>query len=204
VVVAGLETDEHVAVTKTACGDAVELKIVPVRDHPSSDLSIHFADVHTWVQSFTSGGVLVACREGASRSVTLALAHMMMTARQRLEECFCQLAEKRWRLWPNSGFAQQLSRLDLDLRGVCTSARAEEESGTVRRIAIHSAWATGQHNGRAATLEEVEGIASRLGTLPWGDLFERLKLEVLGVLDVGAFEPVAKRPRLTAQTEPQP
>ena len=58
--------------------------------------------------------MLVHCREGVSRSSTIALAYLVMKKRLGLHEAVAAYRSKR-ELCPNSGFIQQLIELDENL-----------------------------------------------------------------------------------------
>ncbi|EGC29808.1 hypothetical protein DICPUDRAFT_158575 [Dictyostelium purpureum] len=86
------------------------------RDTPNYDISQHFEQTNCFIeQGRRSGGVLVHCRAGISRSSTLILSYLMryhqMTFKQASD--FVQL--KRPQILPNPGFRDQLLKYESKL-----------------------------------------------------------------------------------------
>jgi dual specificity MAP kinase phosphatase len=63
----------------------------------------------------TGGRVLVHCRAGVSRSVTICLAYLMFTARIRLEAAFEHVRSKRSMISPSLNFMRQLEAFEKEL-----------------------------------------------------------------------------------------
>lgn len=61
------------------------------------------------------GRVLVHCRAGVSRSVTICLAYLMFTAKIRLEAAFEHVRSKRSMISPSLNFMRQLEQFEKEL-----------------------------------------------------------------------------------------
>lgn len=208
--------DAHVAALQAAAGsrgmarDATH--VVPIADNAGEDLLGHLeaavAFVRAAVAGRGSGKVLVACRQGASRSASVVLAYAMSERGCSALDAFRSAVAARWRLWPNAGFVVQLLRLQDTLRARRKEPTASEAERleTLRTIGVHAAWAANRQNleetgfGRQGlTLEEVEGLWDQAATESASpeEQFEKCKALALGV-DLSAFEdgpPAAKRAR---------
>eukprot|EP00445_Apocalathium_hangoei_P026125 CAMPEP_0203915550 /NCGR_PEP_ID=MMETSP0359-20131031/56347_1 /ASSEMBLY_ACC=CAM_ASM_000338 /TAXON_ID=268821 /ORGANISM="Scrippsiella Hangoei, Strain SHTV-5" /LENGTH=526 /DNA_ID=CAMNT_0050842083 /DNA_START=35 /DNA_END=1611 /DNA_ORIENTATION=- len=200
------DRDKHVAALTTAMlsrsGSDSSFCVVPVADSAGEDLLGYLETTSAFIATALAGDrpgkVLVSCRQGASRSATAVVAHLMLCRNLSALASFRLVAAKRWRLWPNAGFAEQLLRLEdaLRIRRGEAPLAAEQRTEALRAIGVHAAWAANRQNleecgvGRAeATLEDVgrfweEAVAST-GSL--GECFERCKALTLGV-DLAAFD----------------
>ena len=210
------ERDVHVSRLQTALPisgiAASNLHVVPVRDSADEDLTPLLTAAVRFAMS-ESGTTLIACRQGASRSASVAAACLMTKLNISFLEAFDRLASARWRLWPNSGFVLQLLSFEDSLRQPQGHGRTSQEykEQVLRKIGIHAAWATNQHNlqsgnGRQGlTLQDVEGFwndAANMKNEP-EELFELCKVLTLGV-DLSSFvsfEPSPKRARNEAAAE---
>merc|ERR1719492_34672 len=99
--------------TMGLAGEAV--CVVPIADSASEDLQAHVQETIAFITAALvargSGKVLVCCRQGASRSASVVMAHLMTERSWCVLDAFKHVATKRWRLWPNAGFVVQLLRL---------------------------------------------------------------------------------------------
>lgn len=66
-----------------------------------------------------SGKVFVHCHQGISRSATLVLAYLMIYKRMTAKQAV-QIVRKKREIYPNEGFFEQLSDLELRLRATST------------------------------------------------------------------------------------
>jgi len=178
VVACGRADQPHIkALHEAAKGSDFKLHLVEVADNEHEDLSTLFDDASHFIKAATEDDdmnrVLVCCREGASRSVTVLLAHLVLTRGVKLTEAFDAVAAVRWRLWPNMGFIYQLLK--------CGQVVDGDRKSTIRHIASHAIWATAKHNGKSLTLNEA--------VLAWdhttGDDAARLEAAKLNVLGLG-------------------
>ncbi|KAF2076490.1 hypothetical protein CYY_002230 [Polysphondylium violaceum] len=79
------------------------------RDTPQYDLSIHFDQTNCFIeQGRTTGGVLVHCRAGISRSSTLIISYLIKYHNLSYQKAFEFVQSKRPQVQPNSGFKEQL------------------------------------------------------------------------------------------------
>lgn len=52
--------------------------------------------------------ILIHCRAGVSRSASIAIAYLMWRRRQDFQDVLSAVRDRRPRIWPNSGFRDQL------------------------------------------------------------------------------------------------
>lgn len=102
---------------KNCFEDLFEYMTVPVDDNDSADLSSWFDSTIAFIDHVrdTGGRVLVHCRAGVSRSVTICLAYLMFTARIRLEAAFEHVRSKRSMISPSLNFMRQLEAFEKEL-----------------------------------------------------------------------------------------
>ncbi|CAE7708431.1 Dusp5 [Symbiodinium sp. CCMP2592] len=210
------DRDAHVSAVKDALSIAgistADLHIVPVRDSASEDLGSLLASAIDFVMAVPGRATLIACRQGASRSATVAIACLVHELKVSVLEAFNQLAASRWRLWPNAGFVQQLLAFEDSLKLAQQGERTTDEykEQVLRKIGIHAAWATNKHNLRTGsgqqglTMQEVEKFwnqAAREAKEP-EERFELCKSLSLGV-DLTSFdaEPDSKRACVDTRAE---
>eukprot|EP00929_Paragymnodinium_shiwhaense_P089183 TRINITY_DN49385_c0_g1_i1.p2 TRINITY_DN49385_c0_g1~~TRINITY_DN49385_c0_g1_i1.p2 ORF type:complete len:452 (-),score=144.87 TRINITY_DN49385_c0_g1_i1:1-1356(-) len=174
-VVCGRPEQSHVRALKEAAeGLDVSLHLVDVADSAGEDLTSHFDGASRFLEKAVEeddmNRILVCCREGASRSVSVLVAHLMRTRQMGLRQAFDAVAAKRWRLWPNMGFMQQLLRY----------RQVDDRDAVLAHLAAHAVWATAKHNAKALSKEEALAAWHRAeGDEP--TRLENAKLEVLGV-----------------------
>eukprot|EP00939_MAST-03C_sp_MAST-3C-sp1_P000473 g473.t1 len=97
---------------------------VPVDDHESTDLRSHFYRSNKFIHNAIrrGGRVLVHCRAGVSRSVTLCLAYLVAKKRVRLRQAYRILATSRQIICPNPGFLLQLAKYEVKVLKYSTVA----------------------------------------------------------------------------------
>ena len=202
------ERDAHVSAVKDALSIAgistADLHIVPVRDSASEDLGSRLASAVDFVMAVPGRATLIACRQGASRSATVAIACLVHELKVSVLEAFNQLAASRWRLWPNAGFVRQLLAFEDSLKLARQGERTTDEykEQVLRKIGIHAAWATNKHNlqtgsgQQGLTIQQVEIFWNQaaLQAEEPEERFELCKSLSLGV-DLTSFdaEPDSKR-----------
>jgi len=82
---------------------------ISVDDVSWVDLISHFPICVQFInEGINSGGVLVHCRAGISRSSTIVIAYLMAQNKWEYEKAFKFTKSKRECIWPNDGFCQQL------------------------------------------------------------------------------------------------
>ncbi|XP_001973300.3 dual specificity protein phosphatase Mpk3 [Drosophila erecta] len=98
-------------------GDIKYLQI-PITDHYSQDLAIHFPDAIQFIEEARSASsvVLVHCLAGVSRSVTVTLAYLMHTRGLSLNDAFAMVRDRKPDVSPNFHFMQQLLSFEGQLR----------------------------------------------------------------------------------------
>lgn len=88
-----------------------------LRDVPSEDLTQHLSLIFEFLEEARlSGQCVVHCRFGASRSVAVALAYLVMR-RWRLCDAWRLVKQQREVARPNSGFVKQLIELECSIIG---------------------------------------------------------------------------------------
>lgn len=200
VVVCGRADQPHVtALQEAAASLDVAVHLVAVADSGGEDLAGHFGAASAFVAEATSeelNRVLVCCREGASRSVAVMVAHLMRSRGFPLRKAFDMVAAVRWRLWPNMGFIEQLAAYIPagEPRGadaVCLSEAEADREAVVGHLACHAVWATARHNGKALTKAEAAAAWARAGAQGAcrAARLEAAKLDVLGLVAAAAEVP---------------
>ncbi|XP_056387272.1 dual specificity protein phosphatase 13-like [Hyla sarda] len=99
-------------------GTSITYHGVPANDVPEFDMSKYFYSASEFIhKALTTPGVrlLVHCVVGISRSATLVLAYLMIHHQLSLVQAIRTVQENRW-ISPNTGFLQQLLRLDEELQ----------------------------------------------------------------------------------------
>jgi hypothetical protein len=89
---------------------------VAVHDDDAADIAQFFDCVSAFISSH-SGGCLVVCAAGVSRSCALLAAHLMISGKVSLKEAMRTIRAVRPIARPNRGFLEQLLPLELRLRG---------------------------------------------------------------------------------------
>lgn len=102
---------------KNCFEDMYEYMTIPVDDNDSADLSSWFDSAIAFIDDVKAKGgrVLVHCRAGVSRSVTICLAYLMFTAKIRLEAAFEHVRSKRSMISPSLNFMRQLEQFEKEL-----------------------------------------------------------------------------------------
>eukprot|EP00933_Yihiella_yeosuensis_P070529 TRINITY_DN78648_c0_g1_i1.p1 TRINITY_DN78648_c0_g1~~TRINITY_DN78648_c0_g1_i1.p1 ORF type:complete len:539 (+),score=130.82 TRINITY_DN78648_c0_g1_i1:61-1617(+) len=211
------EKDAHVTALKTAVSESeaglseASVHVVPVADSDAEDILSHLQKSVCFVGQGT-GNVLVACRQGASRSATVAIACLMKQNGSSALEAFKQLAKARWRLWPNAGFVRQLLKFeDVERSSLNLPPLSENDHDALfQEVGIHAAWASNRQNleetgfgQEGLSLEDVEELWQRAAeeSQVAAERFERCKALALGV-DLSAFgEADAEQHPKKARTE---
>lgn len=103
-------------------------KIVNIDDWHEEDLSQHFHDCFAFIDDGVKAGgsVLVHCLAGISRSPAIVIGYLMYKDGLSLDQAYNVVKDKRPLIGPNSGFLDQLTQLETELRDR-------------RRAAVHSA-----------------------------------------------------------------
>ena len=91
----------------------------PVDDHPSTNLIEFFPKAFEFIDDAKakSGGVLVHCNAGVSRSPTVVIAYVMKSLQTPLSEAIECVRSKRSCAYPNQGFMDQLRLYETHLFG---------------------------------------------------------------------------------------
>ena len=90
---------------------------VAVDDDESTDLKRHFRRSNEFVKNAIrkGGRVMIHCRAGVSRSVTLCIAYLMQCEGMRLRDAFSLLESRRSIIRPNNSFLMQLAKYEVML-----------------------------------------------------------------------------------------
>ncbi|XP_023515308.1 dual specificity protein phosphatase 1-like [Cucurbita pepo subsp. pepo] len=98
-------------------------KVVGVVDTRDADIKQHFDDCFNFIEEGRqSGGVLIHCFAGVSRSVTITLAYLMKKRGMNLTEALEHVKSRRPQASPNVGFMFQLKDFE-------TTLQASKEDG---------------------------------------------------------------------------
>lgn len=98
--------------------DTVTYKIIEAFDVIDYDLRQHFEDCIEFIESSEIGpenALLVHCRAGISRSVTIATAFVMKHKQLKTKEALAIVKKARFQARPNDGFMKQLINFEDDL-----------------------------------------------------------------------------------------
>ncbi|KAF0556690.1 dual specificity protein phosphatase 19 [Gigaspora margarita] len=90
-------------------------KVIPIRDHPSQNISTHFEEVFEFIQSVLDqedSNILVHCHQGVSRSASVVIAYIMRSQQLSFEDAFKLVKGKRSAIRPNAGFLKQLKTFE--------------------------------------------------------------------------------------------
>ncbi|XP_036670977.1 dual specificity protein phosphatase Mpk3 [Drosophila suzukii] len=134
---------------------------IPITDHYSQDLAMHFPDAIQFIEEARSANsaVLVHCLAGVSRSVTVTLAYLMHTRGLSLNDAFMMVRDRKPDVSPNFHFMQQLQSFESQLR---LSPADEQAMDTNVGLVLAPASATsGSVSNALATNPSV--VASRCG-----------------------------------------
>ncbi|KAL9237600.1 hypothetical protein vseg_012128 [Gypsophila vaccaria] len=92
-------------------------KVIEVADREETDLAQYFDECIDFIdEAKRSGGVLVHCFVGRSRSVTVVLAYLIKKRGMTLSEALELVKSKRPQASPNPGFIKQLQNYEQSLR----------------------------------------------------------------------------------------
>eukprot|EP01065_Artemidia_motanka_P049020 TRINITY_DN8041_c0_g2_i11.p1 TRINITY_DN8041_c0_g2~~TRINITY_DN8041_c0_g2_i11.p1 ORF type:complete len:466 (+),score=48.23 TRINITY_DN8041_c0_g2_i11:511-1908(+) len=107
--------------------DKFQYKQIELEDSVHSDILNIIPECFAFIdESQESGGCLVHCERGRSRSATITLAYCMLREGLRLREAWERVLAARPVVSPNSGFAQQIMRLDAILASVPRPAGVDD------------------------------------------------------------------------------
>ncbi|KAF9798592.1 hypothetical protein SFRURICE_008325 [Spodoptera frugiperda] len=103
--------------TFEAEGCGINYLKIPIADHWSQNLSVHFPQAIRFIEEAMSArcGVLVHCVAGVSRSVTVTLAYLMQRHRLCLRDAFELVRSRKTDIAPNFHFMRQLHSFERDL-----------------------------------------------------------------------------------------
>lgn len=91
-------------------------KTVRIDDHADQNISAFFEECRLFIaEGIQSGGVLVHCAAGVSRSATIVIMYVMSSQHKTFDEAFDIVRDKRPIICPNSGFRDQLRLYEQEL-----------------------------------------------------------------------------------------
>ncbi|XP_013108422.1 dual specificity protein phosphatase Mpk3 [Stomoxys calcitrans] len=110
----------------------IEYLQIPITDHYSQDLAMHFPSAIRFIEEARSknSAVLVHCLAGVSRSVTVTLAYLMHTRALNLNDAFTLVRDRKPDVSPNFHFMQQLHSFERQLRLNTNEAMDQSCSGS--------------------------------------------------------------------------
>ena len=88
-----------------------------IEDTENAKISKHFAESNAFIAGGLKAGesVLIHCKEGISRSTTLAIAYLISNGGRSLADALAQVQAARPVAKPNKGFIEQLEQLEKSL-----------------------------------------------------------------------------------------
>lgn len=107
--------------------DLFTYKSIMIADHESSNISALFQTTNAFIdevfilsyskkQGRKSGGILVHCQGGISRSASTVIAYLMYKEKMSYQEAYDTVKKARSRIEPNDGFKEQLRAYEAHLR----------------------------------------------------------------------------------------
>ena len=96
---------------------AFEYLQLPLKDNEDEDIGKYFASSSEFIskalEAKSNNRVLVHCAQGISRSVTIVLAHLLISRQaQTLKDAFAHVSSRREQAFPNNGFWIALEKLE--------------------------------------------------------------------------------------------
>ena len=89
-----------------------------MEDTDQQEIISSFEESHLFIdEAIKSGGILVHCLQGISRSSTIVISYLMKKSKMRFEDALKFVLEKRKETKPNSNFINQLKNYDKFLFG---------------------------------------------------------------------------------------
>ena len=101
--------------TRPQLPEGVSSLYLPAQDVEQFDLSQYFQLAYNVINYYVKRkkNVLVHCRAGISRSVTIVCYYLMQHEGLTMEEALEKVREQRWEANPNRGFIRQLKQITL-------------------------------------------------------------------------------------------
>lgn len=90
--------------------NGISILHIPIKDREDTDIRVYFNAVNEFIKRIfrQSGKVLVHCRAGMSRSVTLTAAYLIKTQNITPQDALAKIGRVRVCYNPNDGFVRQL------------------------------------------------------------------------------------------------
>lgn len=109
----------------------IKYKQIPISDHWSQNLAVHFPEAIAFIDEGRSKkvGVLVHCLAGISRSVTVTVAYLMARGRMSLNDAYDYVKKVKPNISPNFNFMGQLLDFEQTLKASCTCILGTGGSG---------------------------------------------------------------------------
>jgi len=88
-----------------------------IYDNPEENINKHFKDNYDFIKNCikNKGKVLIHCYAGVSRSSTCIIAFLIKENNYIYHEAFNIVRSKKWSIYPNSGFLNQLKDYEVSL-----------------------------------------------------------------------------------------
>ncbi|GAM25402.1 hypothetical protein SAMD00019534_085770, partial [Acytostelium subglobosum LB1] len=91
-------------------------KVIDIDDVDYENIAMYFNEMNEFIdEAVATGGVLIHCRAGVSRSATATMAYIMYKQKLSFDEAFSITAKGRPRICPNNGFVAQLKEYGIEL-----------------------------------------------------------------------------------------
>lgn len=166
-IVQGRSGDGRVYLQEGGKKDPFVRMFIPVTDTSAADLSLHFDECRLFIsEGLASGGVLVHCVQGRSRSPALIAAFLMMKEKLSLGRALLAIKEKRPQVSPKDAFLEQLRSLESRLGIAPASPRTAAAAGVTlkaeRELANPRVFLELSIDGEAAGRVELELFVDRV------------------------------------------
>ena len=85
-------------------------KIINIMDYDTENIIQYFGECINFIKG--EDKVFVHCAAGESRSATIVIAYLMWNKKMTLDKAYNFVKQKRYRIYPNFGFRQQLQMFE--------------------------------------------------------------------------------------------
>lgn len=95
--------------------DGIQYMTIEIDDSPSVSIIDYLPEAIRFIsEGQKHGAVIVHCLAGVSRSASIVIGYLMVKYSLRFDDAKSLVKSKRPCIWPNFGFEQQLSNIEID------------------------------------------------------------------------------------------